>query len=721
MPRPTTPSPLRRPLALLGAMLFSTATFGADPQGVFVGGSFNRIGAPRLALFDANTGAWRGPAIAAAGVRAVLIRGPHLYLGGDFTSIAGQPRSGLARLTLDGQLDPAWKPSVAGTVAALAADGDGLYLGGSFASVDGEPRMNLARVSLTDGTTGEWRADADGAVNVLAVAKGNLVVGGAFTVIGGESHVRIARIIAKTGIPATEFTAAADSDVRALVIKGEKIVVGGQFSRINAEDRLGLARLELASGDVDPEWRADVDGAVMSLACEFDLLHVGGAFATVASQPRQNCARLSWNDGKPDAWTADADEQVSAIVESDTGRVILAGRFTGIGGTSTPSIAAVSKASGAVDPVWLAQGSTGGSEVTGLALRGEVLAAACDLLDGPRRTAVARIGADGLPVDWGLAFDGSRIRVLCSVVHGGFRYIGGDFTLVSGQPRMNLVRIALKTGELDAKWRCDANGPVRSLAIAGDRLLVGGDFTTLGGQHRNHLGRVALIDAAVDPWSVAVDGSVHALLPIGAAVFVTGNFQHLGGLERRGFGRIADDGGADAGFSADLTDGGMPGSGAALALLPDGGIAIGGRFTAIGASAAGNLAAVDPTSGALRPWQADADGPVFALGSADGKLAVGGGFSTLGGQPRGRIGVIDAATGIPTAWRADADAEVWSLAITGDLLWLGGDFNLVAGQPSTRLARCRWIDGTPLPTTGADDRVETLAPESDASSAPNLR
>lgn len=710
MPRPTTHTHFRNPLALLGVMVFSTATFGADSQEVFVGGSFNRIGAPRLALFDASTGAWRGPVIAASGVHAVLIRGPHLYLGGDFTSIAGQPRAGLARLTLDGQLDPAWKPVVTGVVSALAADGDGLYLGGSFAAVDGEPRMNLARVSLTDGTPGEWRADADGAVNVLAVARGDLIAGGAFTTVGGEAHVRLARISAKTGIPAAEFIAAADSDVRALAIKGDKLLVGGQFARINAEDRLALARLELATGDVDPEWRSDVDGAVLSLNAEFDQIYVGGAFTTVASQPRVNCARLAWKDGKPDPWTADADEQVSAIVETDADRVILGGRFTGIGGTETPPIAGVSKSSGAVDRAWLAQGSASGPGVTGLALRGDVLAAACDLLDGPRRTAAARVSGDGRAADWSLAFDGSRIRVLCSVVHGGYRYIGGDFTMVGGLPRMNLVRIALTTGETDAKWRCDADGPVRSLAVVGERLLVGGDFTTLGGQARSHLGKVAIGDAAVDPWAMPADGSVQALLPLGAALFVTGNFQHLGGLERRGFARLADDGTVDARFSADLADGGMPGSGAALALLPDGGIAIGGRFTVVGAAPAGNLAAVDPASGAVRPWKVDADGPVFALAGADGKLAVGGGFATLAGQPRARIGVIDAATGIPTAWQADADAEVRALALVGDLLWLGGDFSMVAGKPANRLARCRWSDATPLPTIGTDGRVEVLAP-----------
>ena len=703
-------------IALIGMVISPPATVGADSSDVFIGGAFTCLGSSRLALFDANNGSWHGTPIAASGIRAVLIRGPYLYLAGDFTTIAGQPRNGLARLARDGQLDPAWKPIVHGAVSALVADTDGIFVAGTFSGINDAPHQNLARLGLADGSPDSWKADTNGPVFALALSSGNLLVGGGFTTVNDEPHVRMARIAAKTGTVAASFVAAADSDVRSIAIAGEKVIVGGQFSRINAEDRLALARLEMESGDVDPDWRADVDGAVLALSAESEYLYVGGAFTTVASQPRANCARLLLKSGSIDAWQADANEQVAAIVESDAGHVFLAGRFTTIHDRPVAGLAAVSKTTGDILANWRTQGVPAGTGASGMALREGLLLVASDTLDGAPRTGLATLTSQGAATPWNVILDGSQTRVLCSVIHNGFRYIGGNFTMAGNQPRLYMARMSLATGEVDAQWRCDTDGPVRTLAITDQDLLLGGDFTKVSGQPRLHVAKVALANANLQPWNIAVDGTVQALLPTASGVLITGSFRHLGTQVRHGIGSLARDGSVDPAFTLNLSDGETAGTGCTLAAISPQMVVVGGRFSAVSTTsngaatntAAGNIAAFNPVTGQVLPWLGATDGPVFALAVDKGYVAVGGGFTTIGKTAHARLALVDAITGAPTPWRVDANLEVRTLLISGDQLWVGGDFTTLNGQTANHLGRCLLTSGQVVSTTGTDDRVEVL-------------
>jgi hypothetical protein len=41
-------------------------------------------------------------------------------------------------------------------------------------------------------------------------------------------------------------------------------------------------------------------------------------------------------------------------------------------------------------------------------------------------------------------------------------------------------------------WNPDANGPVRTIVVSGDKVFVGGEFTTINGRPQSHL---AVLDA----------------------------------------------------------------------------------------------------------------------------------------------------------------------------------------------------------------------------------
>lgn len=118
-------------------------------------------------------------------------------------------------------------------------------------------------------------------------------------------------------------------------------------------------------------------------------------------------------------------------------------------------------------------------------------------------------------------------------------------------------------------------------------------------------------------------------------------------------------------------------------------IYLGGQFQRVGGATRNNLAAIDATTGTLKPWNPGANCCVKALAaSPDGThVYAGGSFTRAGGEDRSRVAAIDAATGqVSDTWNPAANSTVNALAVQGDRVYLGGTFLAVDGQPRKRLA-----------------------------------
>ncbi len=70
-----------------------------------------------------------------------------LYAGGNFTSVAGQPRNRLAAIDVSQAIPTPWHPDVDRAVFALAAAGRTIYVGGEFTSVSGDRHSYLAAIN----------------------------------------------------------------------------------------------------------------------------------------------------------------------------------------------------------------------------------------------------------------------------------------------------------------------------------------------------------------------------------------------------------------------------------------------------------------------------------------------------------------------------------------------------------------------------------------------
>ena len=325
--------------------------------------------------------------------------------------------------------------------------------------------------------------------------------------------------------------------------------------------------------------------------------------------------------------------------------------------------------------------------------------------------------------------------------------IGGEFTIVGGEPRLGLARLN-PDGSLDSfvanVSRPLGIGVVHTIVVQPDgKILVGGYFTAIGGQPRAGLARLNP-DGSLDTFdaNLNTDGAyvpALALYPDGR-VLIAGAFQTVGGYPRRNIARLNPDATPDLSFDATGVDGGVY----AIALMPDGKVFVAGDITfPIEIDYAGFVTRLnaDGTHDSAYPISADnavhaivpqPDGKVVVGGlfqkifygalptlhsrigrfrvdglgdsefsvpapdgevtdlalQPDGKVIAGGDFETLGGQPRAGLARFNPNGSLDSSFDANANSPVTGLALQPDgRILVGGYFTSIGGQPRNHLAR----------------------------------
>lgn len=230
-------------------------------------------------------------------VRALAVQPDgKIIVGGEFTMIAGQTRSRLARLNADGSIDSSFIATIVDSpIYAIAVQADGrIVIGGGFSQVGGSSRNRLARLNADGTLDTAFNPDVNNPVSALALqSDGKLVVGGNFTTIDGQPRNHIARLNAN-GTLDMAFNPNVDNFVYTLALQPDgKLVVSGIFSTIGTLSRHYLARLN-ADGTLDAGFNPNADSYVLALALQPDgKLVVAGNFTTINGQPRNSIARLS--------------------------------------------------------------------------------------------------------------------------------------------------------------------------------------------------------------------------------------------------------------------------------------------------------------------------------------------------------------------------------------------------------------------------------------------
>jgi hypothetical protein len=185
-------------------------------------------------------------------VRALLIYGDTLYVGGNFrVTQGGVSKTNLAALDLNGNLKPCITASPNGTVFALATDGVSLFVGGEFTRLGLKRR--LAAVDLLTGAVNRrFTAHVDGMLDTDTPS--------------GVRALTILRDPSTT--PATV-----------------RLIVGGNFTALDstADNRAGLGALYPDTGDLDSTvFKQGVQGGfVDALLATDQAVYVGGSFTQI--------------------------------------------------------------------------------------------------------------------------------------------------------------------------------------------------------------------------------------------------------------------------------------------------------------------------------------------------------------------------------------------------------------------------------------------------------
>lgn len=472
------------------------AVSGSD---VFVGGIFTVINStPRskIAKLNANgTGTvdatWNPFTNVAGSVLSLLVSGTDLYAAGTFTSIGGENRNRVAKFstTGTGTANPTWNPNVLGTeVISMALSGNVLYLGGNFTSVGGQARRHIAKVSaLGTGTLdASWNPNPKQAVKTLAVNGSTLYVGGLFNSIGTLTRSKLVRFDKSTGVVDPTWNPnpnISSNGIRDLIISGTSLFAAGEFTSIGGQTRYGLAKLStIGTGTADASWNPAPDNHCHSILLSGNDLYVSGEFTNIGGYNINKLAKVSaiGNGTVNSTWTPNPNlpnNYGNLAMALSGNNLFIGGVFTNVGGQNLNRLAKISAiGTGTSDPTWNPNPS---NPITRLTISGSDLIAAGNFttIGGVSRNRLAKVsmlGTGSVDVSWNPNVD-NEIHDMELV--GSQLYICGNFSNVGGQIKNKVAKVSLNGfGTLDAAWTFNSNTTnyVSTINYLSGNIAVGG-------------------------------------------------------------------------------------------------------------------------------------------------------------------------------------------------------------------------------------------------------
>ncbi len=614
------------------------------------------------------------------------LRSGHLLVGGNFTQIDGITRSYLTRIDNTGTVDSGFNVAISGSgiqtrVLALRHQASGhLLVGGRFTTVAGQPRTNLARLTSAGALDAGFNVPVDGDVGAFwdapGIPGGLLYIGGSFDTVHGQPRHGVARLNAdgtlSPGFAPPQMNGSIwtmQPHSRPGMVDG--LLVAGAIGEVDGQPiDAPIVRLNRFDGSVDPEFYVSTSSeiffgnSISEIAVQPDgRILIAGHFDTVHGQPRENLARLHPDGSLDESFVPPVfDGTLSRVRLQGDGRIVVAGNFT-----NSPLRRNVARlhADGSWDTSF--NGVLVAERVDALAIQadGKVVAGGTISQIGvyPRQNLV-RMYSNGAPeVD----FQSSVLHSVyaMAIQSDGNLLVGGIGA--DGKLLRRLSRNGLASGSFDPPL---ASGPafVYGLAVQPDgRILVGGTFPArLRRLHPN-----GDIDSS---FNVSVNSNVFAVIhePDGSVIF-SGPFSQVNGQPRDGLARVDGNGVLDPAFSP-TTNGFVT----QLVRQADGKLLIAGSFDVVNSAPRTHLARLNADGSLDLDFEVDTDDRIWSMAvQNDGRIIIGGSFDEVDGQQRRGIarllanGTHDAAFNAPTNYVPSTSVQSIQLMPNGQILFVG--------------------------------------------------
>ncbi|HEY0606256.1 MAG TPA: cohesin domain-containing protein, partial [Herpetosiphonaceae bacterium] len=646
-----------------------------------------------------------------------------VIVAGDFTSASDVSGARLARLNIDGTLDPSFatvsiSPAYVGnnqTPAALALQADGkLLIGGNFNQVNGVSRRSLARLNADGTLDASFTAAPDSCCEVrkiLVQPDGKIIVGGSFNKFNGVTRPGLARLNADGTVDPTFVPPFASSTSQDLALQPDgKLLIGGSLY-LSSTVRLHLARLN-TDGTLDTSFAPSLNqsGEIEDFGLQPDgKLVIAGRFTTVNDVPRENLARLNADGTLDPAFVPGASTtyRISAVIVRPNGKMIVSG-YTSF---SSPLFARLN-ADGTTDSAFaLAPNSIGRVDMLGQQADGKLLlAGSFSAIDHVSRTGLARLNADD-------SLDASFVPFLNKAGQvwtvgqqaDGKLLLGGSFTSINGIYRPGVARLNLD-GSVDPTFDPESNLEIypRKLIVQPDgKIVLSGSFFA------NYVRRDGLMrlnpDGSLDAgFAPIIDqrNPVEDLVrqPDGKLVIV-GYFTSVNGVSRPGIARLNPDGSLDMSFNGSTAG---YNNASKLTLQANGKLLVyidsfGETVTLMRLNPDGS-----PDTGFATPQLNPYSGYLRSIvEQPDGKILIGGAFYSINGMYREHIVRLNADGSLDLSF----ETNTYTDAIHELMLQPDGKI-LVAGL-SAKLWRLN-PDGSTDPSFYVDaDSIQTLTRQAD--------
>jgi len=345
-----------------------------------------------------------------------------ILAGGDFTRLAGQPCTNLARLDANGNPDTAFNVQVSHIsgwgVSCLALQPDGkIPVGGYFTLLSGQTCTNFGRLNADGSRDSSFNPgvmpEYVGVSGLAIQSDGKLLLGGYFNWLGGLSRIYIGRLNANGSVDTT-FNPGAENGVFTLAVQADgKILAGGDFIRLGGQARANLGRLN-ANGSVDTSFNPGANDAVNCLAVQGDgKILVSGGFTLLGGQACTNLGRLNADGSRDASFNPAINYPTYSLAFQADGKILVGGAFTVLGGQACTNLGRL-YADGSLDTTFNPGVGGSGSYVNSLALQpdGKILVGGYfTTLGGQARTNIGRLNNTDAATQ-SLAFNGATITWL---------------------------------------------------------------------------------------------------------------------------------------------------------------------------------------------------------------------------------------------------------------------------------------------------------------------
>lgn len=632
----------------------------------------------------------------------------NIMVGGCFDSFSGTYRGHITCISSNGDYLPSQNigSGAQSSVHSVAAQPDGqLIIGGSLSQVNGVFVHGIARLNVDGSLDPTFNAGTgtNGAVIKIVIQDdGKILAIGNFFQFGGVLANQVIRLN-DDGTIDTSFNIGSGSfqntRITDLVLQDDgKVILAGEFTSFNGVARDGIVRLN-QDGSVDLGFDPDLGsgyGAEKIAIRDDGRILVCRVPVPFNSNERFTMMLLNQN-GSQYAQFSGASEMIGKVysigLQSD-GRIILGGRY---GALSTSKNLIRLLADGTFDSQFQ-QGSSCNGQVNSIITMpdgGYLISGSFTGYFNSLVNNVVRVSSTGSTYDPFISGDWTFEPVRCSALTPeGKIVVGGLFNQQSPTERTSVVQMH-SNGSLDASFSpsVDANGTVRDLQVLQDGdIIIVGEFDTINGIRKPHIARLNM-DGSLDESFLAeqgVNGNVHscAIQPDGK-IIIGGAFYMNNGITTGRVLRLNADGSTDDTFNTLF---GANTDVNSIAIQQDGKVILVGNFTMYGGVTLNRIVRLNPdaTMDLTFNTGTGANNQITdVVVQPDGKIVIVGLFTTFNGITKNRIcrlhpdGSVDEEfTGSGT----DYGINTVSMDNNGDLM-IGGLFSEYDGTGRNRVAR----------------------------------